>query len=150
VKKPRLILTDMAQGRVWKAEEDLPLARYHNPDGSSFLAPDQEAVFEDMRSTLDAPKRRTPQERLEATMTPLVEGALRAYEKTGHIIWPRSAQLALEGIATLNRDPDLLKDGGVDQVIKQGVALARYIAEQGDQQQKAQDHKRTARSWSGH
>lgn len=146
----RLLISDMAEGRVWEAEKSLALARYRNRDGSTFVAPTQEAVFEDMRSTLPPVIRRSPQERLRATMQPIVEQALTAYKATGHITWPRSAERALADIARLKNDPTLLNDGGVDQVIRQGIALAQHIAETGEMQQKAQDHKKVTLDWAGH
>ena len=142
----RVLITDPGTGRIWEAEPDLPTQRYDD-----VVAPEMEAVFEDMRSTLDPVRRRTPKERLQATMQPIVEQALASYKATGKIIWPRSAELALGEIARLTHDPSLVKDtGGVEQVIKQGQALARYIADTGVRQQAAQDYKKVTLDWAGH
>lgn len=147
----KLLITDMAQGRIWEAERDLELVRYTDADGSSYLAPAQEAVFEDMRSTVAPPTRRTPRERLEATMQPLVADALASYKATGRIVWPRSAETALAHIAMLIHDPTITDDtGGAEQVIRQGKALALYITETGEMQQKHQDSKKTTLDWAGH
>lgn len=143
-----VLITDLAAGRVWEAEKDLPLTEYTDPDGTRFLAPDEEAVFADMRSSLDPIVRRSPRERLEATLRPIVEAALTAYRLTGKVIWPASAQRVLDELA--RDDPSLLKGGGAEQVIRQGTALARYIAETGLRQQKEQDRKKVTLDWSGH
>lgn len=134
----RVLITDMAQGRIW-AEN------VRDPEEA------QEQVFQAMRDTLSPVVRRTPAERLRATMEPLVADALAAYKATGHIAWPRSAELALADIATLIHDPTITSDqGGAEQVIRQGKALARYIAEMGDRQQAALDSKKVTLDWAGH
>lgn len=109
-----------------------------------------EQVYQAMRDTVPLPKRRTPEQRLQATMQPMVEQAVTSYTQTGRIRWPRSAEVALAEIARLNNDPTLLQDGGVEQVIRQGKALARWIVERGEQQQKAQDRKKVTLDWAGH
>jgi hypothetical protein len=67
---------------------------------------------------------------------------------TGQDPWPTSAVKVLKELAV--DDPTLLQNGGVEQVIRQGTALARHIVETGEMQQKAQDLKKVTLDWSGH
>jgi hypothetical protein len=139
-----VLIVDPGQGRIWEAEKDIPLERF-----GSFRAPSMDGVFEDMKSTLPPVIRRSPRQRMESMMQRIVEQAVTSYRITGKAQWPKSTLDTLGEIARKNNDPQLLKEGGIEQVIYQGKALARHLAEEGENRQKAQDSKRTTRNWSG-
>ena len=117
-----MLITDMGQGRIWEEYVSGPLNS----------AETHEKVYQAMRETSIPLKRPDPREHLESTMNHIVSQALASYKATGRVRWPQSVERALGEIARDTNDPSLLSDqGGVEQVIKQGRAFARYITETG-------------------
>jgi hypothetical protein len=112
----------MGQGRIWEEYVSGPL-----DSGEA-----QEKVYQAMRETVTPLAKPDPRKHLEATMQHIVSQALASYKATGRVRWPQSVERALGEIARSTNDPSLLSDqGGVEQVIKQGRAFARYITETG-------------------
>lgn len=130
----RVLITDSTQGRVW--EEYV-----RDPEE------DADTVYQAMKDTLDPVVRRTPKARYEAMLKRILEDAITSYSKTGRASWPASVQRVFQELAV--DDPTILNEGGIEQVIRQGKALARHVVETGENQQRAQDRKRTTLGWSG-
>ena len=134
----RVLVTDPAQGRVF--EEYVPR------DLVSSEA--QQKVYDAMVSTLPAIHRRTPIERREAMERRSVKDAIDFYRRNAQ--WPNSVIEVLKFLAIRDHDPSLASDGGIEDFIHQGKALARYIVETGARQQAEQDQKKVTLDWSGH
>ena len=83
-------------------------------------------------------------------MQRVVRQAVESYRYTGRAQWPQSVQRVLEDRAKIEHDPTLLNEGGVEQVIRQGKALARHLTETGVQKQRESDMKKVTLDWAGH
>lgn len=138
----RVLITSTPDQKIWAEDVD--------PRDMSMGLPGMAQAVAAMRETLPPVVRRTPRERHRAFMEKVVKEAVQSYRVTGRIEWPASALVAIKHQAAKEHDPTLLQDGGVEQIIRQGKALARYVTEQTVNRQKENDLKKVTLDWSGH
>lgn len=140
-----ILIVDKARGKIW--EEQVDPTDYSMGE----LVPGMAQAVQAMKETLPPVVRRDPRARYEAMLNRILPDMLRAYELTGEMPrWPDSLEAVLHYLAERDHDPTLEQTGGVEQVIRQGKAFVRYLAEQGARQQSAQDSKKVTLDWSGH
>jgi hypothetical protein len=108
----------------------------------------EQQVYQALVDTTPQVVRRTPLQRTDSLTEKVLTDAMAFFRLNGR--WPKSAIDTLRTIAERDHDPSLTTDGGVEQFIRQGKALARYLAETGERKQAEQDSKRVVRNWAGH
>lgn len=138
----RVLITDVGESRIWQ--------EYVDPGDVSMGLPGMAGAVQAMKDTLPNRPRRTPRERMESMLQRVLPQMLAAYKETGKAEWPRSMQNVLDEIAKRDHDPTIAHAGDVEQVIRQGKALTRWLSETGARQQSLADYKQVTVEWAGH